>query len=331
MPEPLISICVPVYNGEKYLKECLDSCIQQSFGGYEIIICDDCSGDSSALIINEYIQKGHAIRFYKNETNLGLVGNWNKCIELAKGEWIKFLFQDDIMSPNCLQVFYENTTEGAPLITCKRNFILDTTATADKTDYYNRQVRTLENTGYYTSNRFSASTISKLAADNLSLNFIAEPSLTLFKKELVHTIGLFDPDLKQICDLEFLLRAASNFGLIYIPVQLCEFRIHKDSTTEKNITQANYAVNHLETLSFALKLATKQEFSNLRKQISSVQRLKLNYYIKYKSFMAFKAISSKSEEVLFNALKQKYTGLFFKPVERFFLVWVSKIQARRNA
>ena len=325
MTPPLISICIPAYNGEAFIKQCLDSCLAQNFSSYEIVICDDGSTDKTIDIINEYVKKTPNIRFYKNESNLGLVGNWNKCLNLANGTWIKFLFQDDTMVANCLQIFADNIADNTKLLVCKRNFILEKNATEDKIDYYTNRVRTLENTGFYTSQIFSASTISKIAANNISLNFIAEPSLSLFKKEVISTLGNFDQDLKQICDLEFLLRIASNYGLIYIPEKLCEFRIHENSTTEKNITSNNYHLNYLEVLHFAIKLICKQEFSSFRKFISYKNHLKIKLYIKYKSYVAYKAISKASEEELFKQLKEKHSHLFFKPFETTFFFVVGKL------
>ena len=85
MNSPLVSICIPTYNGEKYLKECLDSCIDQTFKNYEIIICDDCSSDGTIKIIEEYAKIFPQIILFQNDGNLGLVGNWNRCIHHSNG------------------------------------------------------------------------------------------------------------------------------------------------------------------------------------------------------------------------------------------------------
>ncbi len=319
MDKPLISICIPVYNGATFLKECLDSAVAQTFRNFEVVICDDGSMDASLAIAETYRQKHSFIRVYKNEFNLGLVGNWNRCIELAAGTWIKLLFQDDVLFPNCLQSFAQHAEAGYPLLVCRRNFMLNEQASPDDVDYYTNRVRTLENTGHYHSDNFAAITISKIAAANISLNFIAEPPLTLFKKQLVDEIGPFDSDLKQICDLEFFLRAASRFGIRYIPQQLCGFRIHTQSTTQKNISGKNYRLQYLEALTFALKLMSKPQFADFRKALSYGERFKLRLYIKYKSYIAFRAIGSKEEETQYNTLKQNYNVLWFNNYERFYL------------
>ncbi|MBA3705767.1 MAG: glycosyltransferase family 2 protein, partial [Bacteroidetes bacterium] len=75
---PLISVCIPTYNGERYLKECLDSILSQSYTNIEIVIVDDCSKDSTIAIIEKHKASDARIRVHKNENNLGLVSNWNK-------------------------------------------------------------------------------------------------------------------------------------------------------------------------------------------------------------------------------------------------------------
>ncbi|MBL7918135.1 MAG: glycosyltransferase family 2 protein, partial [Bacteroidia bacterium] len=217
MNKPFVSICIPSYNGALYLSACIDSCIGQTYTNYEIIICDDGSTDNTLSIVEEYLKKSDKIRLLKNPQNIGLVGNWNKCIQEAKGEWVKFIFQDDYMEPDCLQKFVEAIKEDIYLVVCKRNFIIEKKATEDELDYYQRRVKTLENTGCFNSVNFKAQTISKIAANHISLNFIAEPSLSFIKKQVINKVGYFDSDLKQICDLEYLLRIASVYGLTYIP------------------------------------------------------------------------------------------------------------------
>ena len=98
--KPPISVCVPTYNGMKYLRECLDSILVQSFENFEVIIVDDQSADGSVDLLSEYAAQDERIRVFRNPQNLGLVGNWNRCLDLASAEWIKFVFQDDLIGLN---------------------------------------------------------------------------------------------------------------------------------------------------------------------------------------------------------------------------------------
>src|SRR4051812_42885322 len=103
----LVSICIPTYNGEKYLKECFDSVLAQTYANTEVIVVDDGSTDGTFKILEEYASKDNRIKLVKNSANLGLVGNWNRCLEIATGEWIKFAFQDDVLNKNCIEKMIE--------------------------------------------------------------------------------------------------------------------------------------------------------------------------------------------------------------------------------
>ncbi|MGL4563617.1 MAG: glycosyltransferase family 2 protein [Brevinema sp.] len=95
---PKLSIVIPVYNVEKYLRECLDSIVHQTLKDIEIIIVNDCSPDHSEEIIFEFIKKDPRIVYIKHEINKGLSGARNTGIENATGEWIAFIDSDDFLA-----------------------------------------------------------------------------------------------------------------------------------------------------------------------------------------------------------------------------------------
>jgi glycosyltransferase involved in cell wall biosynthesis len=97
---PLVSIAMCTYNGEKYLREQLDSLINQDYKNYELIIVDDCSTDSTFSILKEYAEKYSYIELHLNTTNLGFKRNFEKALSLVKGEFIALCDQDDIWFPN---------------------------------------------------------------------------------------------------------------------------------------------------------------------------------------------------------------------------------------
>lgn len=96
---PLISVVLPVYNGEKYLAEAIDSILAQTFTDYELIMIDDGSTDSSLQILQKYKQLDSRIRLVARE-NRGLVTTLNDLIDIARGEWVARMDQDDIALPN---------------------------------------------------------------------------------------------------------------------------------------------------------------------------------------------------------------------------------------
>jgi glycosyltransferase involved in cell wall biosynthesis len=109
--KPKVSVLLPVYQGERYLREAINSILNQTFTDFEFIIIDDASTDRSAEIIRSYPDA--RIRFMQNQTNLGLIATLNKGLEAACGEYIARMDQDDVSLPERLskQVAFMNSRE----------------------------------------------------------------------------------------------------------------------------------------------------------------------------------------------------------------------------
>ena len=101
---PLISVIIPVYNVEKYLRECLDSVINQTYKNLEIICVNDCSTDSSPEILEEYAKKDRRIIIKKNPKNIGLGLTRNEGIKIASGEYIHCLDSDDWLELDAYEI-----------------------------------------------------------------------------------------------------------------------------------------------------------------------------------------------------------------------------------
>lgn len=113
---PKVSVIVPVYNVEKYLEECLDSVLNQTFRDYEVICVNDGSTDSSAEILNDYATKYPRIRII-NQENQGLSMARNNGVDAAKGEYIYFLDSDDFIHPQLLELTYAKAKQhNVPLV-----------------------------------------------------------------------------------------------------------------------------------------------------------------------------------------------------------------------
>ena len=119
-----ISVLIPVYNTEKYLKKCLDSVINQTLEDIEIIIVNDGSKDNSQKIIDEYARKDNRIKYYIQE-NSGLGATRNKGIELATGEYIAFLDSDDWVENEYYELMYNNAIQSNSDIVIS-DYIVDT-------------------------------------------------------------------------------------------------------------------------------------------------------------------------------------------------------------
>lgn len=101
----LISIAMCTYNGEKYLREQLDSLLRQTHTNIEIIVVDDGSNDFTIEILNDYQIRDNRIKVFQNEHNLGFVQNFSKAISLCSGDYIALADQDDIWKLNKLEKF----------------------------------------------------------------------------------------------------------------------------------------------------------------------------------------------------------------------------------
>lgn len=102
-----ISVVVAVYNGEKYLHECLDSILDQNFREMEVVLVDDASKDSTLSILEEYRRRDNRLRIISNKQNLGAGASRNIGLEAAKGKYVIFLDADDIFEKNMLQEIYQ--------------------------------------------------------------------------------------------------------------------------------------------------------------------------------------------------------------------------------
>src|SRR3954469_4458224 len=92
-----VSVLIPNYNFARYLPEAIPSIFAQEFRDFELLVVDNCSTDNSVEIVRNYAARDSRIKLFVNKSNLGMVGNLNKCLSLAQGEYIKFVFADDFL------------------------------------------------------------------------------------------------------------------------------------------------------------------------------------------------------------------------------------------
>jgi glycosyltransferase involved in cell wall biosynthesis len=111
---PLVSIGVPVYNGQRFLREALDSLVGQTYRNLEIVICDNASTDHTPEICAEYVARDSRVRYFRNETNLGVVGNYRRVFALSTGDYFTWGASDDLRPPQAIadavEAFRQNPT-----------------------------------------------------------------------------------------------------------------------------------------------------------------------------------------------------------------------------
>ncbi|HXC92641.1 MAG TPA: glycosyltransferase [Geobacteraceae bacterium] len=227
MPVPKISVCIPTYNYARYLPETIESVLEQSFADFELIIIDDCSSDDTAVVVGRYVERDRRIRFSVNAKNLGMVENWNLCLTRAKGEFIKYVFGDDLLSSRDAlkkMVSVLETDSSISLVASSRDFI----------DTRSRKLKS--------ESRFRRNAVfSGTAVINRCLkeqkNLIGEPTVVMFRKR--DAARGFLPHYWQIVDQEMWFYLLEQGNLAFLTEPLISFRIHPEQQTSKNVDTLN--------------------------------------------------------------------------------------------
>src|SRR5512147_2219110 len=220
---PKVSICMPTYNFARYLPEAIDSVLKQSYEDYEFIIIDDCSRDGSAEVIMNYARQDKRVIAGINAFNVGMVNNWNLCLQKARGEYVKFLFGDDVLSsPDALKkmVSILDARKEIALVASARNVIDEYSNVVKIWAEYRGKI------GYRGS---------KIIRDCLieQKNKIGEPSVVLFRRNVADR-G-FDARYRQAVDLEMWFHLLEQGDFAYLEEPLCSFRWHSQQQTNVNV------------------------------------------------------------------------------------------------
>jgi glycosyltransferase involved in cell wall biosynthesis len=264
---PRLSVCIPVYNGARYLNECLRSVLAQSFRDFELVVVDDASTDATREIVARVAAHEPRLRLVRNERNLGLVANWNRCVRLARAPWIKFVFQDDLLAPSCLEELYAARDGRSPLVVCRRSYLFEPGVSAGIREMYRDHLKehTLESRfpgrAFIPPEDFSRAMLAKPG-----INCIGEPTSTLIHRGAFRRYGLFKSDLVSLCDWEFFARVAVNAGLSRVPKVLTTFRVHSKAASAVNRRARAFQTDYIDELIIRHDLAFSRAYEALRRE-----------------------------------------------------------------
>jgi glycosyltransferase involved in cell wall biosynthesis len=221
-PAPKVSVLIPTYNYGRFLPLTIESILKQDFEDFELIISDDSSTDDSTQILAAYAQRDPRIRIHRHEPNLGMVANWNWCLQQARGEYIKYLFGDDMLAhPSALSrlVAMLDAHPRASLAASARLTIDENSQVTGLWDDIRRE-------GLHGGPSMIASCLRN------SINLPGEPSVVLFRRS--QALRGYDLHMRQIVDLEMWFHLLLQGDLIYTGEPLCCFRIHGLQQTAVN-------------------------------------------------------------------------------------------------
>jgi len=256
-----------MYNGEEYLRQCIDSILAQTYPDLELVLLDDCSTDQTRSIAQSYAASDSRVRLITNSTNLGLVGNWNRCIDLASGDWIKFVFQDDTIHPDCLARMLGYARDGIVFVACQRTLVFEAGTESAARDSYTRHQKLLAHL-FGESQVVSAERCQELALEYFGINVFGEPTSVLIHRSAFEKLGRFNPALIMNCDFEMWTRITIHFGAAYVTDDLATFRVHRGSTTSANLANRRFRSKVLDNLVILHQYLNDEMYEPIRRAAS---------------------------------------------------------------
>lgn len=212
MADPLVSVCLPVYNGARFLEAAVRSVLAQTYHHFELQVFDDASTDGSWALLQGI--RDPRITLHRNDRNLGPEANWNQALAAARGKYIKLFHQDDLLAPECLekQVRALEHHPAAVLAFCQRHIIRPDGR------------RLMTRGGPWPEGLVGPETVVRrcvLAGTNL----IGEPSAVLFTAEAARRAGEFDGRLPYVIDLDYWIRLLAQGPAYSLDEPLASFRL----------------------------------------------------------------------------------------------------------
>lgn len=211
---PKVSVIMPAYNAEKYIKEAIDSVLGQTFRDFELIILNDCSKDRTEELILSYTDA--RIVYLKNQQNMGVAATLNRGLAAAKGELIARMDADDISLPArfARQVAYLDANPEVAVL--------------------GTNVETFDENGPICTG-WSATDPAQMKVDLLFSCGLAHPSV-MMRKAVIQALGGYDLDFEGMEDYELWCRVAENHGVTTLSEILFRYRVHGAQVT-KNPSQ----------------------------------------------------------------------------------------------
>ena len=214
---PAVSVGIPTYRGAAHIAETIESVLAQTFADFELVVVDDVSPDETAQVVGRY--RDPRLTFMRNERNVGVEENWNRCLRLARGRYFKLLPHDDLIAPDCLarqvEVLEGDRAERLALVFCARR-VIDARSRPLLSRSYPRRDR----------GAIAARTVARNCIRR-GANLLGEPGGILFRTALARRVGAFDASLPIVTDIDYWFRLLLHGDAYYLPERLASFRVSR--------------------------------------------------------------------------------------------------------
>jgi len=267
MNNPKVSIIIPVYNGEKFLEETIESCLKQDYENKEIIVIDDCSTDSSVGILEQY----ENIIEIKNEKNLGLNRSVNKAVNCSSGEYLLFLGHDDKLKHDHVSKIISEFDLNTVVVYCN-SIIIDENS----------------NEKYVTYNKDNErKNIKNIRFEIAKRNIISSTGLIMRKKSFLD-VGGFNENFRNYGEWHLWIKLLGKGNCKYSSQSKAYYRKH---TT--NISNTFTNKNIKEELIKYFNYSRKEAYNSFYKEFSLVEKFKYTSYCKYTNVKSYLSLQLK--------------------------------------
>lgn len=212
---PLVSIVMPVHNGERYVKEAIDSCLDQTYRNIEIIVVDDKSTDNTLKILQEYKER---ISIIEVEKQNGLGNVINIGIRASKGEYIARMDADDVMAKDRIEKQVEYLLENSDCVAV------------------GGQIDIIDSNSNVTGHREYALTDEKIKRNMFIFQPFAHPAV-LLRKSAVESVGLYPEDMWKVEDVKFFFLLSQKGLFANLSDTVIKYRVSFDTESQSKMVE----------------------------------------------------------------------------------------------
>lgn len=223
---PKVSVCIPVYNSVDTIKRSIESVLAQTYPNIECLVIDDHSLDGTADAVAEFTDP--RVRLVRNEVNLGMIGNHNKCVSIAHGDLIQFVGGDDWLLPQCLELLVPAFESPAVGMAFARRQV-ETTNTWWK-EHFGILDGPLQPLAPVNEGR---DLIRKYLTAGGNGNPIGEPTTVMLRRETLLAAGGLPPEVPQLSDIDTWLRVLCRSEAAFVEKELSVRWHHAGSATDQ--------------------------------------------------------------------------------------------------
>jgi glycosyltransferase involved in cell wall biosynthesis len=232
--KPLISVVMPAYNAQKYIRRAVESILHQTFKRFEFIIINDASTDKTLQIIKLLSKKDSRIKIVNNDTRLNIATSLNRGISFARSNIIARMDADDIAVPHRLERQYDCITKSENIAVAGADILI------------------IDTSGNHIATRRYPESSGELKKCLLRYSPFAHP-VVMFKKNFFDEAGKYNPKYSPTEDLDLWFRLGRKYEFVSVPEQLLKYRVYKESSSHS-------ALKNLELLVFKIRLQAIRKY-----------------------------------------------------------------------